>query len=475
LSSRVDGLQAGSRRFRRRTVIARRVRHASLRAKNSIPLTAVAIAGSALMAVVVADALTASRSRAIIVVYLVAALALTARSGLLGLAQLSVATLPWLVVAGDSLPRLTKTFAAGGVTALVVLVAVPQGDGSKRSFLLRVGIICFYGPVLLSLAREGYSDQFIQAAKYAVFPAMVVAVTEATNHRGLISLATVSLASGLVAISANLVSKVAGFGGFGNYSASQVAGYGGEHDIALMAGALTAASLVASRSLKWSPAVAVGAIATVATGVRSTLPGLALVAIARMVAAGARLQTIVLVALGVVAIFVSGAAAVVEARLRIGASRGEFESFSALGSGRGEIYMTAIDSWRAASPIDWFLGTGLRSIPRLEEKELGSALVGHSDVIEVGVQLGIVGLIGLILIWWVLVARARSKTPLLVLASFALFNGALEYSAALVIAVLLTEGVRQTQQSVASRIADPLGEPASSGLRRSDLAAPREA
>lgn len=137
--------------------------------------------------------------------------------------------------------------------------------------------------------------------------------------------------------------------------------------------------------------------------------------------------------------------------------------------------MTAIDSWRAASPIDWFLGTGLRSIPRLEEKELGSALVGHSDVIEVGVQLGIVGLIGLILIWWVLVARARSKTPLLVLASFALFNGALEYSAALVIAVLLTEGVRQTQQSVASRIADPLGEPASSGLRRSDLAAPREA
>jgi hypothetical protein len=404
------------------------------------------------MAVLVADALSVSRSRAIIVVYLAAALAAMARGGLLGLAQLSVATLPWLVVAGEDLPRLTKTFTAAGVTALVILVAVPRSDGSKRSFFLRLGVICFYGPVLLSLARGGYSDQFIQAAKYAVFPAIVIAMTEATNRRGLISLATVALASGLVAISANLASDVAGFGGFANYSASQISDYGGEHDISLMAGALTAASLVASRSLKWSPAVAVGAIATVATGVRSALPGLALAAITRMFAAGARLQTMMLVSLGVVAIFVSGAAAVVGARLRIGENRGEFESFGALGSGRGEIYLTAIDSWRTASPIEWFIGTGLRSIPRLEEEKLGEALVGHSDLVEVGVQLGIIGLIGLLLIWCVLIAGARSKTPLLVLASFALFNGALEYGAALVITVLLTAGVGNAPQGIGSNV-----------------------
>jgi hypothetical protein len=162
-----------------------------------------------------------------------------------------------------------------------------------------------------------------------------------------------------------------------------------------------------------------------------------------------------LVSLGVVAIFVSGAAAVVGARLRIGENRGEFESFGALGSGRGEIYLTAIDSWRAASPIEWFIGTGLRSIPRLEEEKLGEALVGHSDLVEVGVQLGIIGLIGLILIWCVLIAGARSKTPLLVLASFALFNGALEYGAALVITVLLTAGVGNAPQ-VSDQTSSPL-------------------
>jgi hypothetical protein len=474
LNSRIDDLRAPGRRWPPPGWDNRRwLRRAHAEATSILP-GAVAVIGSALLAVIVADALTDSRSRAVVIVYFALALAAIARRGLLGLTQLFAATLPWLVVAGDRLPRLTETFAAGALTALVILVAVPQSDGSNRSFLLRVGIVCFYGPVLLSLAQEGYGDQFIQAAKYAVFPAIVFAVTEATNHRGIMSLAMVSLVSGTVALSANLALGVAGFGGFGSYAASRIVEYGGEHDLALLAACLTAASLAASRSLKWSPAVVVGAISTVATGVRSALPGLAVVAIARLVASGARIRTMVLVTLGVVAVFASGAAAVVEARLHAGQERGEFESFSAFGSGRGEIYATAIESWRAASPIDWFIGTGLRSIPRLEEEKLGSALVGHSDLIEVGVQLGIIGLIGLALIWWVLIARARSKAPLVVLASFALFNGALEYSAALVTAVLLTAGARDAYKRMSTRITGPATIPARPGLR-SELAARKQA
>jgi hypothetical protein len=69
---------------------------------------------------------------------------------------------------------------------------------------------------------------------------------------------------------------------------------------------------------------------------------------------------------------------------------------------------------------------------------LGQAFVGHSDVVEVGVQIGLVGLVGLLLIWWSFIAGASSKLPLLVLAPFALFNGALEYVAPMVVAVLLT-------------------------------------
>jgi hypothetical protein len=49
---------------------------------------------------------------------------------------------------------------------------------------------------------------------------------------------------------------------------------------------------------------------------------------------------------------------------------------------------------------------------------------------------------GLVLIRCDLIARARSKAPLLVLGSFAIFDGDLEYSASLLIAVLLTAGSR---------------------------------
>jgi hypothetical protein len=53
------------------------------------------------------------------------------------------------------------------------------------------------------------------------------------------------------------------------------------------------------------------------------------------------------------------------------------------------------------------------------------------------------GLVGLILIWRVLIERAELKLPLLVLGSFALFNGILEYSAPVIIGLLLTIRPRQ--------------------------------
>jgi len=450
VTSRIAALHAYGRRLRPPSSAGRRFGEAYFRSRDWLLPAVVAVTGSALAAVIVGDALTVSRNRAIVVVYFVVALAALARLGLLGVGLLLAATQPWLIVAGERLPRLTETFAAGALTAVVTLVVVPRSDGSSRAFLLRLGIVCFYAPVLLSLWQDGSGEQFIQAAKYVVFPAIVLAVTEATHYRRMMSLRTAVLWSGIAAVGVNLLLGVTGFDA-GLYTAGEIVGLGGAHDVALLAGCLTAAFLAESSSLKWSPAVAVGAIATVATGVRSALPGLAVLALARMLVAGARIRTIVLVTLAVVAVFASGAANVIEARYKSGESRGEFESFSALGSGRGEIYATAFESWRDASPAHWFIGTGLRSIPQFEKEKLGTAFVGHSDVVEVGVQLGIVGLIGLIMIWWVLIASARSKAPLLVLASFALFNGALEYTGALVIAVLLTAGTQRDSDNTPAR------------------------
>jgi hypothetical protein len=91
-----------------------------------------------------------------------------------------------------------------------------------------------------------------------------------------------------------------------------------------------------------------------------------------------------------------------------------------------------------SSPVDWALGTGLRSVEVLEQRATGNSVVAQSDVVQVGVESGLIGLLGLILIWWTLIARARSKLPLLVLLPFALFNGSLEYGAPVVVTLLLT-------------------------------------
>jgi hypothetical protein len=362
-------------------------------------------------------------------------LAVAARYDVFGIAVALTAVLPWIVVTGSALPRLTETFAAAATMGATILVAAPRSDGSPASSWLRIGMFCFFGTVVIGQHFSG--DQLIEASKYVVFPAMVYAVTEATNRDALKSLRKVVLLSSTAAIGTNLVLALLGIAR-GTRNAGEILGYSTEHDLALLAGSLTAAGIVAASSLRAVAPVVIGAAVTIATGVRSALPGLAVLVVSKLISSGARLRTIALVGLGVAAVFASGAAHVLEARFHYAERHGEFKSFSEFGSGRGEIYSVAVHSWTSASPIHWLIGTGLRSIPRVEQEQLGAPLVGHSDLVQVGVELGIIGLVGFLLIWGVLVVRARSKAPLLVLGAFSLFNGALEYGAPLVVALLLT-------------------------------------
>ena len=271
---------------------------------------------------------------------------------------------------------------------------------------------------------------------------MVWVVAEATNSRDLVVLRTVVFWSSFAAITFNLLLGLSGVANLRYYSSGEVLGLASAHVLALLAGCVTAASFASSISLLWSPVIAVSAIATVATGVRSTLPGLALAVTVRMFSARVRLRVMAMVALAVAGVFASGAAGVVEARFHKGERLGEFQSFANFGSGRGSIYDVALSAWWHSSPIEWIIGTGLRTILTIEQERLGVAFVGHSDAIEVGVQLGVVGLIGLLLMWWVAFLRAESRLPLLVLASFALFNGVLEYGGPLVVGLLLATGVK---------------------------------
>jgi hypothetical protein len=402
------------------------------------------LAAATVLAVAVGAGLSVSLLLAAILAGAVVLAAVVAWFDVLGVAVVLTATLPWLVVTSEVLPRLTVTFVAGATAGAILVVAAPKSSGSHASLLLRIGLVLFFAPILISVVREGAGAEGIQAAKYAVFPMMVLVVAEATNLRDLVCLRSVAFWSSVLAITVNLVFGLTGIANITYYGSGEILGFGSEHALALLAGCVTAASLASTISLAWSPVIVVGAIATVATGVRSALPGLVLAAIVRMLSARVRLRVMALVGLAVGGVFVSGAAGVVEARFHKGEQLGEFQSFASFGSGRGSIYEVALSAWWHSSPIEWIIGTGLRTIPRIEQQHLGVALVGHSDVVDVGVQVGIAGLIGLFLMWWVACVRARSKLPLLVLASFALFSGILEYGGPLVIGLLLTTGLDVT-------------------------------
>ena len=402
----------------------------SLIAGSSVAVVAVGIAASVdpIVAVVLAIALLLASVFAI--------------AGFSGIALVLAGSLPWFVVLSDVLPRLVVTFAAAATAGAILIVAAPRLDHSRSAFALRVGVLMFSAPVLISMLRQGFwSPGVIQAAKFAVFPAVIIAVCFATNHAGMSLLRTVALASSSVALAFNLLLGLSGIANVSYYQSGDVLGLGSEHTLALLGGSVAAAGLVSiSTSIYWAPAIAVGVVATVATGVRSALPGLLLAVLVRLAYGRVRLRVILLMGLAVVAVFLSGAQKVVEARFQHAQATGEYSSFSSFGSGRGSIYEAAVGAWWNGSPLDWLLGTGLRTIPALVQAALGDPLVGHSDLVEVGVQLGVVGLAGFLLMWAVLVAKAGSKLPLLVIGSMAAFNGALEYNGALVLALLFTVG-----------------------------------
>jgi hypothetical protein len=373
---------------------------------------------------------------------------------ILGVAVVLTATLPWLVVTSEVLPRLVLTFVAAATAGAILLVSAPRSQGSHASLLLRIGLALFFLPIVVSVIREGVNADAIQAAKYLIFPVMALALTDATNSRDLVLLRSVTLWSSLAALTVNLLIGLMGIANYTYYSSGDILGFGSVHALALLAACATAAALASRLSLAWIPVIAVGAIATVATGARTALVGLAFAGLARMVAAGVRLRMIVIAGVAVAAIFISGAAGVVEARFHRSEATGEYNSVFTFGSGRGGLYEVALGKWWHSSPLEWVVGTGLRTIPRFEEERFGQPFVGHSDIVEVGVQLGIMGLIGLLLIWWVLFARAHSKLPLLVLATYALISGLLEFGASLVIGLLLTIGLTNAGSVRRSRQTD---------------------
>jgi hypothetical protein len=357
------------------------------------------------------------------------------RWGALGAAIPALAALPWLVILEGRIPHAMGTLSAAVAAGALLFYVAPI---SYRSPLLPISSAFFVAVVLAHAVYIADGEQAIQACKYIAFPAIVLAVTNERARELLPPLKTPVLASGLAAMVFHLGVVAAGLGASGTYyGAGEKLGFAAEgpHALALMAMIIAAAGLTVRRAWMQTAFFALGAVPVALTGVRSALLGLVVILIIYVIQSpNKRRSLLVLGAIGAVALAAGGLDVALN---RFSAHPEEFSSFSSAGSGRGEIWSIAFDAWGAAGPGAWLFGTGLRSTVEFELAALGSAIVGHSDIVEVLVQLGAVGFVAWLGLWLGLLTSNLRGIVLLPILAFAMVNGSLEYVGPLTCGIFL--------------------------------------
>ncbi|HYP55483.1 MAG TPA: O-antigen ligase family protein [Solirubrobacterales bacterium] len=357
------------------------------------------------------------------------------RFGAAGAAIPAFAALPWLVIVEGLLPKAIGTTTAAIAVGALLYMVWPL---AFRSPLLPIASAVFIAVVLAHAVYIADGEQAIQAAKYIVFPAIVLAVSTERARDVLPALKVPMLASCLAAMIFHLGVVAAGAGAISTYyEAGERLGFAAEgpHALALMAMIVAAAGLTVRHTGMQLAFFSLGAVPVALTGVRSALLGLAVILVIYLVQATNRARA--LLVLGIVGAVAVAAGGLDVISARFSAHPDEFSSFATAGSGRGEIWEIAFDAWGAAGPAAWVFGTGLRSTIEFELAALGSAIVGHSDIVEVLVQLGVVGFAAWIGLWAGVLRSGARALILLPILAFAVVNGSLEYVAPLTAGVFL--------------------------------------
>lgn len=375
---------------------------------------------------------------------LVAAVGLGAtasRVSRLGAVELLVGALPWLVVFDGLLPGLLKTFVAtAAAIALLGLVAPLR----VRGMLAPVAAGLFVASVLAHGIFATDSEQLQQVAKYLIFPAVALAVLSERGQEMLPRARNFILGSSLAALTVHLGIIAAGLGQTGTkYEIGEKLGFGRGivHEMTLTFVVVAAAGLVSSKRVPVQLAFfALGAIPAMLTGVRSALLALFVVILIYAIRTRFDRRAITIVVVLVAVAFASGGAQVALERFNK-ESKSE-TSLATAGSERGAIWTVAVTPWWNAGPPQWLFGMGLGAVEEAEIRELGTPFFGHSDLIEVGVTFGLVG----ILAWWLLwVALLRSPLEGIVLVPlivYAVVNGSMLYVAPLTLGLVFSAACR---------------------------------
>lgn len=367
--------------------------------------------------------------------------AMASRLSRLGAVEVLVGVLPWLVVFDGLLPGLLKTFVTtAAAIALLGLVAPVR----VRGILAPVAAGLFVASVLAHGIFATDGEQMQQVAKYMIFPAVALAVLSERGQEMLPRARNFILASCLAAMTVHLGIIAAGMGQTGTkYEIGEKLGFGRGivHEMTLTFVVVAAAGLVSSKRVPVQLAFfALGAVPAMLTGVRSALLALFVVILIYAIRTRFDRRTLSIVAVLIAVAFASGGAQVAIERFNK-ESKSE-TSIATAGSERGAIWTVAVTPWWNAGPPEWLFGMGLGAVERAEIEELGTPFFGHSDLIEVGVTFGLVG----ILAWWLLwVALLRSPlegiviVPLIV---YAVVNGSVLYVAPLTLGLVLAAACR---------------------------------
>lgn len=367
--------------------------------------------------------------------------AVASRLNRLGAVELLVGVLPWLVVFDGLLPGLLKTFVTtAAAIALLGLVSPLR----VRGMLAPVAAGLFVVSVLAHAIFATDGEQLQQVAKYMIFPAVALAVLSERGQKMLPRARNAILGSSLAALTVHLGVIAAGLGQSGTkYDIGEKLGYGRGivHEMTLTFVVVAAAGLVSSKRVPVQLAFfALGAVPAMLTGVRSALLALLVVVLIYAIRTRFDRRTVTIVVVLVAVAFASGGAAVVAERFDK-ESQSE-TSLARAGSARGAIWTVAVTPWWNAGPPQWLFGTGLGSVEEAEIRELGTPFFGHSDLVEVGVTFGLVGLIAWALLWLALLRSPLEGIVLVPLIVYAVVNGSMLYVAPLTLGLIFSAACR---------------------------------
>ena len=380
----------------------------------------------------------------VIGIALAAALAIVGvatRVSLLGATQFLLALLPWMLVFDTFMPPLSRTFvtaaAAGGVLALSLPLRY-------RSMLGPVSAAVFAAVILLWASLATDADQLTKLAKVLILPVVVAAVLSERGQAILPQVRNIVVASGLAALTVHLLVVTAGLGELGyRYGVGEKIGFGPEipHELALLAVVLAGAGLTMSERVPVRAGLfALGVLPALMTGVRSALLGVALILIVMLYQSRLSGRSLAIVGMVAAVALATGAQGALTERISADVEGGA--SVQQFSNERTLIWGAAMGSWWGPGPGTWLVGTGPDSIPDVVEREVGDRLIGHSDVVEVLVELGAIAFAAWLLMWLALFRGGLNPMLLIPVAVYAVVNGAIGYTAAMTLGLVLAAACR---------------------------------